>query len=351
MATVIAEDGVSLYAESHGAGIPVILSNGLCTTCENFRPQVDAFVDAGAQLILWDYRGHGRSDSPDDPNAYAMDRVLDDLGRVLDWAAPGARALVGGVSFGGLASLHFAHMNPERVLGLILIATGPGFKNPAAAARWSELTERSAALIERDGPAAFANGPAAPTLIGLRPDLPAEHSVEHVSNPRGAVVPVVVVAVMAILVRIHRLDDTLEVEPLGGREVQGVHDDGTILGPVIRGHPTHVEALHRVEHATPCEPLDEVLLTEVEDAPVVGYVRSGAGVSDPDRIVAEALPDGLPGSHRDEANLEVGSRNRQVPAYLGRRLGPQRQGRQDKSRQSTEPPHASGLPPRRGHRR
>jgi pimeloyl-ACP methyl ester carboxylesterase len=151
----------------------VILSNGLCTTCENFRPQVEAFVDAGAQLILWDYRGHGRSESPGDPAAYRFDRVLDDLGRVLDWAAPGRRAVVGGVSFGGLASLHFAHKSPERVRGLILIATGPGFKNPEALARWSELTERSASLIESEGSTAFAQSAAAPTLVGLRPDLPA----------------------------------------------------------------------------------------------------------------------------------------------------------------------------------
>ena len=173
MATLIAEDGVALYAESHGAGIPVILSNGLCTTCENFRPQVEAFVDAGAQLILWDYRGHGRSESPGDPAAYRFDRVLADLGRVLDWAAPGRRAVVGGVSFGGLASLHFAHKSLERVRGLILIATGPGFKNPEALARWSELTERSASLIESEGSTAFAQSAAAPTLVGLRPDLPA----------------------------------------------------------------------------------------------------------------------------------------------------------------------------------
>ena len=76
MARLIAEDGVGLYAESHGEGIPVILSCGLCTTCENFRPQVEAFVDAGVQLILWDYRGHGRSEAPDDPAAYTLDRVL-----------------------------------------------------------------------------------------------------------------------------------------------------------------------------------------------------------------------------------------------------------------------------------
>jgi pimeloyl-ACP methyl ester carboxylesterase len=173
MASLTAEDGVGLYAEAHGDGIPVILSNGLCTTCENFRPQVKAFVEAGARLILWDYRGHGRSESPDDPAAYTFDRVLDDLGRVLDWAAPGRRAVLGGISFGGLASLHFAHRNPERVRGLILMATGPGFKNPEAGARWAELTERSASLIENEGSSAFAKSKAAPTLIGLRPDLPA----------------------------------------------------------------------------------------------------------------------------------------------------------------------------------
>ena len=173
MVTLIAEDGVGLYAESHGDGIPVILSNGLCTTCENFRPQVEAFVDAGAQLILWDYRGHGRSESPDDPAAYTLDRVLGDLGRVLDWAAPGRCAVLGGLSFGGLASLHFAHRSPERVRGLILIGTGPGFKNPEAAARWSALSERSASLIENEGSSAFVMSRAAPSLIGLRPDLPA----------------------------------------------------------------------------------------------------------------------------------------------------------------------------------
>jgi pimeloyl-ACP methyl ester carboxylesterase len=190
MATLFAEDGVGLYAESHGDGIPVILSNGLCTTCENFRPQVEAFVDAGAQLILWDYRGHGRSESPDDPTAYTFDRVLGDFGRVLDWAAPGRRAVVGGVSFGGLASLHFAHENPERVLGLILLGTGPGFKNPEAGARWSELTERSASLIERKGPSAFVESPAAPSLIGLRPDLSAAQAAARaiaLQDPVGLV--------------------------------------------------------------------------------------------------------------------------------------------------------------------
>ena len=89
-----------LCAESHGAGEPLILSPGFCQTRENFRPQVETLTAAGFRVILWDYRGHGQSDAPADPAAYSMERVTGDLRCVLDWAAPGQRAVVGGLSFG-----------------------------------------------------------------------------------------------------------------------------------------------------------------------------------------------------------------------------------------------------------
>lgn len=173
MTRLAASDGIELYAETHGAGIPVLLSGALCTTAENYRFNVEPLVEAGAQLILWDYRGHGKSDSPPDASAYHLDQVLDDLGRVLDWAAPGRAAVVGGLSFGGLASLHFAYRNPERVCGLLLIDSGPGFKNPEAQANWEASLERTASYLESKGPAAFVKSRAAATLIGLRPELPA----------------------------------------------------------------------------------------------------------------------------------------------------------------------------------
>lgn len=173
MATVTASDGVELYVESHGAGLPVVLSGALCTTHENYRSQVAPLVAAGAQLVLWDYRGHGRSESPESPSAYTLDRVVEDLGQVLDWAAPGQPAVVGGLSFGGLASLHFAYRSPERVRGLLLIDSGPGFKNPEAQARWEASVEKTASYIESRGLQAFVGSRAAATLVGLRPELPA----------------------------------------------------------------------------------------------------------------------------------------------------------------------------------
>jgi pimeloyl-ACP methyl ester carboxylesterase len=171
VATVVAGDGVALYAEAHGRGIPVAFSCALCTTHVNWRPQVASLVAAGARVILWDYRGHGRSSVPADPDAYSIEWVVDDLGRVLDWAAPGEPAVLGGLSFGGLASLHFALRHPERVRGLLLIDSGPGFKNPKAQANWARATERAALFIEKRGLPAFVEKAVA-TTVGLRPELP-----------------------------------------------------------------------------------------------------------------------------------------------------------------------------------
>jgi pimeloyl-ACP methyl ester carboxylesterase len=169
---VIAGDGVALYAEAHGRGIPLLLSCAYCTTHENFRPQVAPLVAAGARVVLWDYRGHGRSESPRAPEAYSMDRVVDDLGCVLDATAPG-RAVLGGLSFGGLASLHYVLRHPERVAGLVLVGSGPGFKNADAQARWAEMVERTAAFLETHGLESFLASRASLTLVGARPELPA----------------------------------------------------------------------------------------------------------------------------------------------------------------------------------
>lgn len=173
MATVKASDGVALYAEAHGEGVPIVLSCGYCTTHENFRPQVEPLVAAGARVILWDYRGHGRSEGPADPEAYSMQIVVDDLDRVLDQAAPGRRAVVGGFSLGGLVSLHYALEHPERVRALVLADSGPGFKDPKAKARWMEQVERIAATLESRGFERWIAGRAAETAVGRRPELPA----------------------------------------------------------------------------------------------------------------------------------------------------------------------------------
>jgi pimeloyl-ACP methyl ester carboxylesterase len=185
-AFVTASDGVRLYAEAHGDGEPIVFSPGYCQTHENFRPQVEAFVAAGFRVVLWDYRAHGLSEAPTDAAAYSMTQVIDDLSRVLEWAAPGRRAVVGGLSFGGLASQHYALAHPDRVSALVLIASGPGFKNPKAQSDWEAQVGRIADRLERVGFGGWASGRSAPLAIGLRPELPAAQAAGEAIEAQNA---------------------------------------------------------------------------------------------------------------------------------------------------------------------
>lgn len=173
MARVATRDGFEVHAEAHGEGAPIVFSCALATTAENWRPQVAPLVAAGMRVVVWDFRGHGRSDAPDDPSAYHVDRVVDDLARVLDFAAPGEPAVLVGLSFGGLASLHLALREPARARALVLIGSGPGFKNPEAQSRWEALVERTASFVLRNGMEAFVASRAAATLVGANPETPA----------------------------------------------------------------------------------------------------------------------------------------------------------------------------------
>ncbi|HTY19950.1 MAG TPA: alpha/beta hydrolase [Myxococcota bacterium] len=170
MARIRASDGTELEAEAHGAGIPVLFSCGYCTTRENFRPQVEPLAAAGARVVLWDYRGHGESDAPEDAAAYSFEHVLEDMARVLDWAdgRSGAPAVLAGFSFGGLASLHFALRFPSRVRALALLDTGPGFKSPDAQARWLAQVERTAQILEEKGFEGFLKSRGSDTAVGRR---------------------------------------------------------------------------------------------------------------------------------------------------------------------------------------
>jgi pimeloyl-ACP methyl ester carboxylesterase len=173
MSEIEASDGVKLYVEAHGEGTPILFSCAYSTTHENWRGQVEPLVAAGYRVLLWDYRGHGGSGVPENSAGFSMDQVVADLGCVLDWGAGGQPAVLAGLSFGGLASLHFAHHHPDRVRALVLSNTGPGFKKPVAAEQWRARSERTAEIIEERGLRAFVDGKAGVTCVGRNPELPA----------------------------------------------------------------------------------------------------------------------------------------------------------------------------------
>jgi len=179
LAQLKTKDGVHLYYEHHrpAPGAPprptVIFTCAYCTTHENWRGQVAKLIAAGHPVVLWDLRAHGDSEAPVGPAAYSIDHVVGDLLAVAEATIPDAPFVAAGLSFGGLASLHFQVRHPERVAALVLIASGPGFKNPEAATAWAAQVERTASFLETRGFEAFVAGRAGATCVGRRPELPA----------------------------------------------------------------------------------------------------------------------------------------------------------------------------------
>jgi pimeloyl-ACP methyl ester carboxylesterase len=70
-------------------------------------------------VILWEPRGHARSDSPADPARYSFRRWALDLRDLLDHLGI-RRAHVGGLSLGGGIATRFTLLHPRRVRSLVV---------------------------------------------------------------------------------------------------------------------------------------------------------------------------------------------------------------------------------------
>src|SRR5215471_19502346 len=127
--------GVNIHYEVHGDGPALLLSHGYSATCEMWRNQISAF-SASHKVVVWDMRGHGRSDSPADQSEYSHEKTIDDMAALLD-VVDADRAIIAGLSLGGHMSLAFHLAHPDRVRALIIIDTGPGFRSDDAREKWN----------------------------------------------------------------------------------------------------------------------------------------------------------------------------------------------------------------------
>jgi pimeloyl-ACP methyl ester carboxylesterase len=145
--------GVELYFEVYGQGPVLLLTHGFSATCDMWRGQVET-LSRNHTLVIWDMRGHGQSDYPEDPAAYSEALTISDMAALLDQVKAG-RAIVGGLSLGGYMSLAFYRAHPDRVRALLIIDTGPGFRKDQAREEWNKRAMATAALYEKEGLAAL----------------------------------------------------------------------------------------------------------------------------------------------------------------------------------------------------
>ncbi len=142
-------DGVNIYYEDNGSGPAVLLSHGYSATTRMWAAQVEA-LKGNYRVITWDMRGHGQSDSPDDPKAYSEQATVDDMAAILKHLGF-VKGVIGGLSLGGYMSLAFNVAHPNMVRALMLFDTGPGYKNPVGREGWNETARKRAEIFESKG--------------------------------------------------------------------------------------------------------------------------------------------------------------------------------------------------------
>lgn len=124
-----------LYTDSgEGEGV-IVFSHGYLLNQTMFEAQIAALRDSW-RCIAWDQRGHGETMTTPDPFTY-WDSASDLLG-LLDHLGVD-HAVLAGMSQGGYVSLRAALTAPDRVRGLVLIATQPGIDDPAKAAAYDQM--------------------------------------------------------------------------------------------------------------------------------------------------------------------------------------------------------------------
>jgi pimeloyl-ACP methyl ester carboxylesterase len=155
------DDGLGIHWRLVGRGPAIVCCNGVGVGTFFWKYLVAHFSSTHSVLV-WDYRGHGRSDRRLDPHTADMgiERHADDLAIVLDAAAAEcpesftSPALLVGHSMGCQVALETRRRHPERVAGLVLMLGTAGkalqtfFDNPRSPA-FFRMAHR---IIFRSGP-------------------------------------------------------------------------------------------------------------------------------------------------------------------------------------------------------
>ena len=134
---LIPVDGVRLYYERFGIGSPVVLVPGEVADSRIWNDQVAAFAKR-YQVVRFDLRGSGRSDSGTDPFTFVGDTAT--LLRTLH-VDP---AYVVGIADGANLAVEYALDYPNQVEALVLVAPSirgyiPATVSPEAQARMAEV--------------------------------------------------------------------------------------------------------------------------------------------------------------------------------------------------------------------
>lgn len=122
MPTFQTHDGLTLWYEDEGQGVPVLCLAGLTRNARDFDRLAAHLTEV--RLIRLDSRGRGRSDHDPDFTHYNVPQEAADAVALLDHLGL-EKAVIVGTSRGGLLAMTIGATAPDRLAGVVLNDVGP----------------------------------------------------------------------------------------------------------------------------------------------------------------------------------------------------------------------------------
>lgn len=141
-------DGVKLYYEEQGEGVPVVFVHEFAGDHRSWEPQMRYFARR-YRCVAYNARGYPPSDVPADVEAYSQAIATDDIAAVMRHLDI-QKAHVVGLSMGSFAALHFGLRYPEMARSLVVAGGGYGAL-PINHDKFQEEARLMADKIEQEG--------------------------------------------------------------------------------------------------------------------------------------------------------------------------------------------------------
>lgn len=130
-----------VHVVQRGSGPPLVFLHGIGASSDTWARCMSLLEDDYTVAAI-DLMGHGHSPVPEDPAEYTRDKALDDIDDLLV-TFDGPAVLVGH-SLGGYLALAHAATRPDVARAIVVLNTGPGFKNPEKRQAWNDRSRRNA---------------------------------------------------------------------------------------------------------------------------------------------------------------------------------------------------------------
>lgn len=162
---IFSANGVNLrtltWENDESTDAPLVLLHGFSQSADAWYEVASLLAAQGRAVFAYDMVGHGGSDRPDSADAYALDAQAQTFMAFLDKVVSDCqkKPVVLGYSMGGRVILTAAYQNPQafadRVSALMLESAGLGPKTLEERALAGQRDAQNAALLRKEGVAAF----------------------------------------------------------------------------------------------------------------------------------------------------------------------------------------------------